>query len=202
MSDRVLAIGAPPDDLELGAGGLLARLAKTGSDVTMVVCTIPSQLETRRLEARTGAHMLGAKLRILCDDRPCRAEDVPMYELVRMFDQLVTELRPGLVITHSSDDMHWDHGLVHRATVSALRRTQCDLLTYTSSPEMNARARCVGDCFADISTTVDTKIAAIRVHASQLTSFDMESARDLARAMGRLSGFEFAEAFGVLRMRI
>jgi hypothetical protein len=31
------------------------------------------------------------------------------------------------VISHSANDLHWDHSL-NRATVSALRRTPCDLL--------------------------------------------------------------------------
>jgi len=200
--DRVLALGAHPDDLEIGAGGLLARLAADGAEVTMVVCTVPSQLEVRRIEARASAATLGARLRILYEEQPCRVENVAMYELVRRLDHLVADLRPGLVITHSANDLHWDHELAHRATVSALRRTQCDLLAYTSSPEMNALARCVGECFADITDTVDTKLAAIRLHASQLANFDLESSRDLARAMGRISGCTYAEAYQVLRMRI
>jgi LmbE family N-acetylglucosaminyl deacetylase len=200
--DRVLALGAHPDDIEIGAGGLLARLAARGAEVLMVVCTIPSEFEVRRAEAHAGAATLGASLRILFDERPCRVENVAMYELVRRFDHIIADLRPGLVITHSANDLHWDHELVYRATVSALRRTPCDLLAYMSSPEMNALARCVGECFADITTTLDVKLAAIRRHTSQLANFDIDSSRDLARAMGRISGCEFAEAFQVLRIRI
>jgi LmbE family N-acetylglucosaminyl deacetylase len=200
--DRVLALGAHPDDLEIGAGGLLARLAADGAKVTMVVVTVPSQLDVRRAEAQAGADTIGANLRILFDDKPCRVENIEMCELVRRFDHIVGDLRPSLVITHSANDLHWDHELVYRATVSALRRTQCDLLAYMSSPEMNAHARCVGECFADISRTLDTKIEAIKCHPSQLAKFDLDSSRDLARAMGRISGFEFAEAYQVLRVRI
>ena len=66
---------------------------------------------------------------------------------------------------------------------------------------MNAQSRCVGQCFADISTTIDTKLAAIACHQSQLPKLDLESSKDLARAMGRLSGFQYAEAYEVLRVR-
>jgi LmbE family N-acetylglucosaminyl deacetylase len=198
----VLAFGAHPDDLEIGAGGLLARLAAEGADVTMAVVTVPNQVETRRKEAQAGAELLDAELMILFDDKPYRVEDLPMHEIVRRFDQLVGDLRPDLVITHSANDLHWDHGLVHRATVSALRRTPCDLLAYLSSPENNAHARCVGECFADISSTISTKLEAIRCHSSQLSKFDLESSRDLARGMGRISGYEYAEAYQVLRVRV
>ena len=198
----VLAFGAHPDDIEIGAGGLLARLSAEGADITMAVCAVPNNLEVRKKEAQAGADVIGADLMVLFDEKPLRVEDIPMYELVRRFDQLVGDLRPELVITHSANDLHWDHGLIHRATVSALRRTPCDLLAFLSSPEMNAHARCVGECFADVSKTIDAKIAAIKCHESQLAKFDLESSRDLARGMGRISGYEYAEAFQVLRVRV
>ena len=198
----VLAFGAHPDDLEIGAGGLLARLSADGADVTMAVVAVPNNFDTRKQEARAGAEVVRAELMVLFDDKPVRVEDIPMYELVRRFDQLVGDLQPDLVITHAANDLHWDHGLVHKETISALRRTPCDLLAYLSSPEMNAHARCVGECFADVTTSIDTKLNAIKCHQSQLSKFDLESSRDLARAMGRISGYEYAEAYQVLRVRV
>ena len=107
------------------------------------------------------------------------------------------------MITHSAHDLHWDHGLVNRATVSALRRTPCDLLAFLSSPEMNAQSRVVGQCFADI-TQHDRDQARARSRRTRRScrKLDLESSRDLARAMGRISGYEYAEAYEALRMRI
>ena len=48
--------------------------------------------------------------------------------------------------------------------------------------------------FADVTKSIDAKIDAIRCHSSQLTKFDLESSRDLARAMGRISGYEWMSA--------
>lgn len=199
---KVLAFGAHPDDLEVGAGGLLARLVDDGADVTMAVVSVPNQVPERAREAHEGARVLGANVVVLYESQPLRVEDIPMHELVSRFDTLVGDLRPDLVITHSAHDLHWDHGLVHRATVSALRRTPCDLLAFLSSPEMNAQSRTMGQCFADITDTMETKLEAIRAHRTQLPKLDIESSRDLARAVGRISGFAFAEAYEALRMRI
>ena len=199
---RVLAFGAHPDDLEVGAGGLLARLSQEGAEVMMAVVSIPANVEQRRKEAHAGADVIDADLRILFDEKPQRVEDIPMHELVRRMDQVVGDWRPDLVITHSAFDLHWDHGLVNRATVSALRRTPCDLLAFLSSPEMNAQSRAIGQCFADITTTIDAKLAAIRAHESQVAKLDLESSRDLARAMGRISGYQYAEAYEALRVRV
>ena len=199
---RVIAFGAHPDDLEVGAGGLLARLANEGAEVTMTVISVPNKVGERLAEAEEGARTIGARLVVLYPERPCRVEDIPMHVLVGRFDTLVADFRPDLVITHSHNDLHWDHGLVNRATVSSLRRTPCDLLAFLSSPEMNAQTRSFGQCFADISGYIDTKIGAISCHRSQLPKLDVESSRDLARAMGRISGFAYAEAYEVLRVRI
>lgn len=201
-NNRVLALGAHPDDLEVGAGGLLARLAAEGAGVTMAVVSVPSHARERVAEAKAGARILGGDLFVVCEERECRVEDIPMHELVRRLDRLLEQVRPALVVTHSAHDLHWDHGLVNRATVSALRRTPCDLLAYLSSPEMNVQARGLGQCFVDITATIDAKIAAIRAHTTQLPKLDVEATRDLARGLGRISGFPYAEAYEVLRVRI
>ena len=199
---RVLAFGAHPDDLEVGAGGLLARLSEAGAEVTMAVVAVPNNAQQRIAEAKAAADVIDANLVVVYEERPCRVEDIAMHELVRRFDQIVGDVRPDLVITHSANDLHWDHSLVNRATVSALRRTPCDLFAYMSSPEMNAQARSFGNCFADISRHMDAKVNAIACHKSQLAKLDLESSRDLARAMGRISGYEYAEVYEVLRVRI
>jgi len=185
-----------------GEGMARQAFVAEGADVTMAVVSIPNRSEERRVEARAGAEAIGAKLALIYEDRECRVEDIPMHELVRRFDHVVGKVKPDLVITHSSHDLHWDHGLVNRATVSALRRTPCDLLAYLSSPEMNAQSRSLGNCFADLTGYVDTKLAAIACHKSQLHHLDLESSRDLARAMGRISGYEYAECYEALRVRI
>src|SRR5439155_24839113 len=127
-STKVLAFGAHPDDLEVGAGGLLARLAQQGAQVLAAVVSVPSLLVERVKEASSGAAILGVKLAILNAEKKCRVEDIPMHAIVAQMDTLVNDVRPDLVITHSAHDLHWDHGLVNRATVSAVRRWPCNLL--------------------------------------------------------------------------
>src|SRR5439155_4922260 len=115
---------------------------------------------------------------------PVRVEDVSMHEIVSRLDRLIAKEQPDLVITHSIRDVHWDHQLVHNATISALRRTPCDLLAFTSTPELNAASHFLGECFADISDTLEVKLSAVSAHATQVAkgSVDLESCRDIARA--------------------
>jgi N-acetylglucosamine malate deacetylase 1 len=198
---RVLAFGAHPDDLEVGAGGLIARLVAEGASVTMVVSSIPNRYPERLAEARAGASLLGARLVLVRDAATSRLEDLAMHELVATYDRLIDEVQPELVLTHQVSDLHWDHFLVHRATISALRRAACDLFAYEASPALGAHARTVGPCFVDISSVIDTKLAAIAAHATQFSRAAVESRRDVARATGRLCGASYAEAYDVLRLR-
>jgi LmbE family N-acetylglucosaminyl deacetylase len=201
---RVLAVGAHPDDVELGAGGLLARLARSGARVVMAVLSVPSQAEERLAEARRAAELIGAELVMVCGAEPVRVEDLPMHRIVGRLDAVVARERPDLVLTHSVRDVHFDHQLAHQATVSSLRRTPCDLLAFTSTPELNASSNFLGECFADITDTLEVKLAAVAAHASQVAkqSVDVESCRDLARALGRIAGMRYAEAYEVKRLRI
>jgi LmbE family N-acetylglucosaminyl deacetylase len=201
---RVIAFGAHPDDVELGAGGFLSRLARAQTRVVVGVVSVPSDTGTRLAEAREAAQLLGVELFDLSRGEPKRVEDHPMHELVALLDELVEAVRPDLVLTHSKDDVHWDHGLVHHATIAALRRTPCDLLTFTSTQKLNAASTFLSQCFVDISNNIETKLAALRAHASQVArgSVDVEASRDLARALGRLCGAEYAEAFQVMRLTL
>ncbi len=200
--ERVVAFGAHPDDLEVGAGGLLSRLVAEGAQVTMAVVSVPQRFAERVAEARAGARVIGADVMLLFEDRECRVEDIPMHELVRRFDWLIGDRKPDLVITHAAHDLHFDHSLVHRATLSALRRTPCDVLAFMSSPELNATPRTLGQCFANISDTIEAKLAAIACHETQLPRLDLEATRDLARGTGRIGGYQYAEAYEVLRLRM
>ena len=123
----VLAIGAHPDDIELGIGATVALLARAGARVVMAVCSVPTNYDTRRTEALDAAAILGCELRILMDGGSRRIEDVKAYQLVGMIDDTVRELQPAAMLTHGSTDFHGDHVLVHQASVPAQRLHPFDL---------------------------------------------------------------------------
>lgn len=195
---RVLAFGAHPDDIEAGAGGLVAKLTAAGAQVTMAVSSIPNRYPERLAEARAGAARLGATLVLLRDDAASRVEDPPMHELVARLEQIVERVAPDLVITHGASDTHWDHFLVHRASLSAIRRTRCDVLLYDAGPPLTGRLR--GGVFVDIADVLDVKLAAVAEHRSQFTAAAVEGRREAARATGALCGLHYAEVYEPLRI--
>ena len=58
----VVAFGAHPDDLEIGMGGTIAKLAGLGYDVKLVVATLPNFVKTDTKEERSSESTNSAKI--------------------------------------------------------------------------------------------------------------------------------------------
>ncbi len=196
---RAIAFGAHPDDVEVGAGGLVAKLTSAGAEVTIVVASIPNRHAVRRAEAVAGAQQLGARLVLPPGDAETRVEDVAMHVLVAHFEKEVDAVEPDLVLVHGSHDSHWDHSIVHRAVLAALRRNRCDILAFSTRLPAGASAP-PATCVVDIAAVIDTKLSAIAEHASQFPPAFAESRRDVARTLGSAHGLAFAEVYEVLRI--
>jgi bacillithiol biosynthesis deacetylase BshB1 len=117
MKLDVLAIGAHPDDVELGCGGTLALLARAGRKVGILHLTrgemgTRGTVTERIAEAEAAARALGAsELGFLdCGDGGLRTG--PAEE-----DALIARLRewsPDLVLGPTPHDRHPDHGRAHQ----------------------------------------------------------------------------------------
>ena len=196
---RAVAFGAHPDDVEVGAGGLVAKLGDAGATVTIVVASLPNQAATRRAEAAAAARHLGAALVLPAGDGDSRVEDVPMHVLVGRFERELDACDPELVIVHGGGDSHWDHTIVHRAVLAALRRSRADILAFATRLPPGA-APPPPTCVVDIASTIDRKLAAIAEHRSQFPPGFAETRREVARTLGRTHGVELAEVFEVVRI--
>jgi LmbE family N-acetylglucosaminyl deacetylase len=198
----VVALGAHPDDIELGIGGTLAALSAGGARVVMAICSVPVDFETRYAEAKAAAAILGCELRILMDGVCRRIEDVKTYQLVGMLDDVVNELAPAALITHGPSDFHRDHVAVYHAAVSTQRLLQFDFYSYLPTMCRPVPVPFQPRAFIDISKTIDKKIGAIAAHPSQFSSrgVTFELYRDIARVTGRMCGVEYAEGLDINRM--
>ena len=198
----VVALGAHPDDLELGIGGTLAALSRGGARVVMAICSVPADFATRYAEAKAAAAILGCELRILMDGGCRRIEDVKTYQLVGLLDDLVRELAPSALLTHGPGDFHRDHVAVYQAAVSTQRLSQFDFYSYLPTMCRPVPVPFQPRAYIDISHTIGAKLQAIAAHPSQFgargITYDLY--RDIARLTGRLCGVEYAEGLDINRM--
>jgi LmbE family N-acetylglucosaminyl deacetylase/CheY-like chemotaxis protein len=194
----ILAIGAHPDDVEIGCGGSLIRHKQEGASV--IVLTLSGGESggaswQRREESSKSAQLMGAILRI--KDLPdTRITNGP--ETIKLIEEAVQEFRVSHVYMHSANDAHQDHRNTHAAAVVACRRVP-NVLCY-QSPSTTVEFR--PTLFTEISGTIEQKLDAIAQFESQTPKCPY-LAPDLimstARYWGRFSGYGRAEAFEVLR---
>ena len=120
---RVLAIGAHPDDIEIGCAGTLLKMIE-GSTVAEVLWVVLSGDGDRAEEARESAEALldGVPL---SEVRICEFPDgfFP-YEGARVksfFEGLKAGFSPDVVFTHRRDDLHQDHRVTCELTWNTFR---------------------------------------------------------------------------------
>jgi N-acetylglucosamine malate deacetylase 1 len=199
LGKTVLAVGAHPDDIELGIGGTVAVLTKAGVKVVMAIVSVPAEYDIRVAEAKDSAEILGCELRILMEGGCKRIEDAKNYQLVGMLDELVKAFKPAAILTHGPTDFHRDHVTIYHATVPAQRLAQFDLYSYVPTMTRPVPVPFEPNAFVDISATIDTKLRAIAAHKSQFYSRGLafEFYRDIARVSGRMVGVDYAEGLAV-----
>jgi N-acetylglucosamine malate deacetylase 1 len=183
QDDRVidaLAIGAHPDDAEMGAGGTLLRLGALGYstgilDMTRGEMGTRGTAEIRAEEARAAARELGLSFRDTLDlgDGCVRDTEEARVALVRVFRRL----RPKLVFTHYWEEPHPDHVATahlvrHASYLAGLAKYDADEPLARHRPSSVAHfnmPRWVPPTFiVDITEWADRKEAALRCHGSQL----------------------------------
>ena len=183
MQLDILAFGAHPDDVELFAGGTLAKMAALGYS-TGVVDMTRGELGTRgtaarrRQEARNAAKALGLTLR---ENLGFPDGDVPITPSARL--KVIRVLRkycPSIVLTHYWDDRHPDHvntsrlvtEAVHHAGLSKIKtgqgRHRPKALLYFKIP-----TNMIPSFVIDVSEHAEQRSAAIAAYRSQL--FDPSS---------------------------
>lgn len=122
---RLLAFGAHPDDIEFGAGGILAREARAGTALSFVVCSRGEAAThgapaAREDEARRAARILGASLEFL--DLGGDAHFASTPETAIRLARAIRRHRPTWVLAPTVEpNQHPDHAALGRSVRDAAR---------------------------------------------------------------------------------
>lgn len=122
----VLAIGAHPDDIEIGAGGTLLSLAASypGLTVTYVVLTGSPE---RQLEAQAAAAAFtpGAELSIALHHLPEGRLPAAWAEAKDVLEGVASGGRPDLILAPGAGDAHQDHAAIGQIVPTVFRDQLC-----------------------------------------------------------------------------
>jgi LmbE family N-acetylglucosaminyl deacetylase len=121
---RLLAVGAHPDDIEIGAGGTLLRLAqdRPGIEARYVVLT---GTDERRREAEDAARsfLSSAKLTLDLLDLPEGRLPVAWSDVKDALEAVAGSDKPDLIIAPSRLDAHQDHRTIGEIIPTVFRDT-------------------------------------------------------------------------------
>jgi LmbE family N-acetylglucosaminyl deacetylase len=194
----VLAVGAHPDDIELGCGGTLAAHVGAGDAVTMLVVTGgqngPGTVHDRIVEQEAAARVLGAVLvwghLVDCAVNADAAT-------VALIEHTIAAVGADVVYVHAPDDSHQDHRAVAAATLSAARHV--GRVLHYRSPSTTVFHP---GLYVDIAAQLDRKLTALACHSSQVAGsamVDPEVVVASARHFGAQGRLKYAEAFAPAR---
>jgi bacillithiol biosynthesis deacetylase BshB1 len=227
MKLDILAIGAHPDDVELGCAATIAKEISLGKKVGILDLTrgelgTRGSAEIRDKEATKAAELLGVEIRVnlafadgfFVNDKEHQLE---VIKIIRKF-------QPEIVLCNAVDDRHIDHGkgskLVSDACfLSGLRRIET---TLNGELQQAWRPKHVyhyiqwknlePDFVVDVTGFMDAKMEAVKAYGSQFydpsskepvspiaTKNFLNSVLYRAQDLGRLIGTEAGEGFTVER---
>lgn len=219
----ILAIGAHPDDVELGCGGTIAKLINEGKSVAIVDLT-QGELGTRGTnvtraeEATASSKILGISARenLKLKDGFLQNSEEYQLEIVKM----IRKYQPEIVLANAIDDRHPDHAKAAKLVSDACFLSGLVKIETTLDGENQKAWRpkqiyhyiqwknITPDFVIDISDFMEKKIEACLAYKTQFydpnstepmtpiaTKDFLESLTYRAQDLGRLSGVVFAEGF-------
>jgi LmbE family N-acetylglucosaminyl deacetylase len=195
----ILAVGAHPDDVELGCAGTLALHTAASDKVYFLVLTrgeASGNPHSRIVECRKSAKTLG-----VADVFIGGIPDTKVHDgrgTIDVIERVVDKLRPDIIYAPSFKDTHQDHRNTGHAVLSACRRCQIILLYEGASTQRDFNPQ----VFVDIGKTFQLKLAATRFYGSQVENHGgyakaVKAIEGLAKFRGYQAGVEVAEAFEV-----
>ncbi|QAY78042.1 PIG-L deacetylase family protein [Sphingosinicella sp. BN140058] len=217
---RRIAIVAPhPDDEVLGCGGTMARLAKAGAEVHVVIVTkgysprFPEEMvSTVRDEARRAHEALGVARTHHLDLPAAELDQVPISDLNGQLGETLGEIGPDTLLVPFIGDIHVDHQLVFNAALVWARprgpSAPARVLAYETLSETNWWAPGITppftpNCFVDITAELEAKLAAFSQFRSQLKAYPDERSLEAIRALAMMRGAAVyraaAEAYVLIR---
>jgi LmbE family N-acetylglucosaminyl deacetylase/CheY-like chemotaxis protein len=196
--ETVLAIGAHPDDVEIGAGGTLAAHCAAGDILAILTLSrgaVGGNMGHRARESREAADILGARL-FLKDLEDTR---IPGGNpTIAMIEEVVAETGPTVVYTHSVHDLHQDHRSVHRSAMVACRKVSRVYCFQSPSATVDYRPT----HFVTVDEYLGRKLKIVDAFGSQASIRDYmepELITATARYWARYAAGTFAEPFETVR---
>jgi len=224
MTKKILIVAAHPDDEVLGCFGTVARMIEEGCEAytlilgegktsrsdSMDVSAGKDEMSLLNREMEEANRLIGIKQVFTAGLPDNRFDSVDLLDVVKAVLKVKEEVLPDVIFTHYANDLNIDHRVTYSAVLTACRpmegETVKEIYSFEvlSSTEWNYPLTFSPDTYFDISGTIEKKVEAMKLYASEIRDFPHPRSVDgielNARWHGMRTGLKHAEAFKTVRV--
>lgn len=200
---RVLFLGAHPDDIELGCGGLLHHIV-TRTDAKVLCVTLsdnqknPDLVNVRDEHIRSMSVLGVPKENVVLGPFTTRVFPDSRQEILEYFLKLRRDFQPDLIFVHSKEDIHQDHNVMTEEALRAYRG-----ITVLGFDVVRSSYGFFPHFIVEVTEDdVNKKIEALSQYETYRDRyyFNAELTRSIMVRHGALAERPFAEGFDILRI--
>ena len=224
--DNILVVVAHPDDEVLGCGASIAKWAKYGASVNILIMaegetsrdlsrnvdSKVSELSLLKKSAHKAGEILGVSSVNLLGFPDNRMDSLDRLDVIKEVEKEINRVQPDTVITHHSGDVNIDHRIVHEAVVTACRPKpyqpvkrllSCEIQSSTEWQTPGSNHIFQPNWYEDVTKTIGLKIEALKAYQTEVREWphprSLKNVENIDRWSGSSVGFDAAEAFMLLR---
>lgn len=198
---RIFFIGAHPDDIEIGAGALIANL-KGKSEVFCV--TLSDNQKNPLLKNVADEHIQSMRILGIDSDHDylekfeTRRFKQSRQDILEYLFSLNKKHMPDVVFVHTDADLHQDHSVVTEESLRAFRGTSLFGFDVIRSSHGFFPSLLIEVSEADVDKKIES-LKAYKTYADKYY-FSPELTRSILIRNGALAEKQFAEGFNIFRM--
>lgn len=218
---KTIVIAPHPDDESLGVGGTMMRRKAEGGHLAWLIVTSASekigwskrQLELRVAQIKQISKMYEVDAVYQLGYPTAELDSLSLSELVNSIGAVFKDFEPTEVFVPHPSDVHSDHKIVFDAAVSCCKWFRYPsvkrLLAYETISETEFGVSTVKGFSPNVYVNIEPffvrKLEIIRKYESEIGEFPFPRSERAIQAMailrGSTSGYQYAEAFELLRER-
>lgn len=221
MREVVLVVVAHSDDESISMAGTISKHIKKGDKVFVISMTNGvgarddanlNKINQRKNASVTASKVLGFEWGDCYDFTDNGMDSYPLIEIIKAVEKAKYKYRPTLVYTHSGADLNVDHRVVANSVLTAFRPQPNELckeirLFEVASATDYGNSSITGsfspNLFIDISNEWPVKVKALEEYLEEMCEYphsrSIQGIKNLGNLRGNQVGYDFAEAFEVIR---
>lgn len=213
---KILVIAPHPDDEVLGCGGTIKRYTNENHEVSLCIMTkaytpdwTKEFIKKRPIQIKKSCEILGIKKAYFMGLPTVKTDTIPQKRINKKLSEIIKKVNPDVIFLPHGGDLNIDHRICFESGLVATRPHLTNIkkiLTYETLSETEwgqSLKQFKPTTFINIKSTIKDKIKAMEQYNSEVKKFphprSIKVIESLAIKRGSESGFEYAEAFEIIR---